>query len=313
MNRGVALALLALGGVPLAGAALSGCAEGGSRAESAGGGGGGGAGAGSNTTGGVGQGGELVCSDEDKCDNTCTDLATDPRNCGACGVTCVVPSATASCNAGTCALATCDDGFANCDGSLDNGCEQVVDCTAGGSCPTSCGTTGLLDCSDVCAPTCTLPPEACNLADDDCDTLCDNGAIPGCRVGVHRAFGPNGHYYGTSDTEATSLGYNIEFLNFFYLYAAPTGPLQPFFRCQKGGGQTFLTTATDCEIGVGPETIVGYISAVPDNCASQPLYRTRNGSSGAHFYTTSANERDNAVNNLGYVDEGIAGYIWPDP
>jgi len=32
-----------------------------------------------------------------------------------------------------------------------------------------------------------------------------------------------------------------------------------------------------------------------------------------HFYTTSASERDNAVDNLGYVDEGISCYVLPVP
>ena len=30
-----------------------------------------------------------------------------------------------------------------------------------------------------------------------------------------------------------------------------------------------------------------------------------------HFYTTSEAERENAINNLGYQDEGIVGYINP--
>jgi hypothetical protein len=30
-----------------------------------------------------------------------------------------------------------------------------------------------------------------------------------------------------------------------------------------------------------------------------------------HFYTTSAAERDNASQHLGYVEEGIAAYVVP--
>jgi hypothetical protein len=286
-----------------------GCAKGGSSGGDGGGGGAsGGAGPGSG-----GSGGELVCTDAEKCDNACVDLDTDPNNCGACGVTCVVPNAEASCSAGACSLGACTDGFADCDADVNNGCEAEVDCTDGEGCMTACGSTGLLDCTDACAPTCALPAEACNLEDDDCNDVCDDGAIAGCRVGVHRANGPNGHYYGVNQTAIEGLGNTIESLDYFHLYTAAVGGLQPLFRCPKGGGQTFLTTATDCEIGAAPELTLGFISAVADNCGSTPLYRLRNPNNGAHFYTVSAPERDNAINNLGFVNEGVAGHVWAGP
>ena len=31
-----------------------------------------------------------------------------------------------------------------------------------------------------------------------------------------------------------------------------------------------------------------------------------------HFYTTSVSERDNALRNLGYTYEGVAGHLYPD-
>lgn len=43
---------------------------------------------------------------------------------------------------------------------------------------------------------------------------------------------------------------------------------------------------------------------------SVPLYRTYSASASDHFYTTSASERDNAVQRLGYTDEGITGYVF---
>ena len=33
-------------------------------------------------------------------------------------------------------------------------------------------------------------------------------------------------------------------------------------------------------------------------------------SAGDHFYTTSVAERDNAIQRLGYSDEGITGYVY---
>jgi hypothetical protein len=40
-----------------------------------------------------------------------------------------------------------------------------------------------------------------------------------------------------------------------------------------------------------------------------PLYRLRNAVE--HLYTTSAAERDNAIAQYGYTDEGIACYVQP--
>jgi hypothetical protein len=46
-----------------------------------------------------------------------------------------------------------------------------------------------------------------------------------------------------------------------------------------------------------------------------PLYRTRSVQDGAHFYTAYIDERDVAINEKGYVGEGIACYamIYPWP
>jgi Repeat of unknown function (DUF5648) len=42
-----------------------------------------------------------------------------------------------------------------------------------------------------------------------------------------------------------------------------------------------------------------------------PLLRAFSPVSGDHFYTTSVAERDNAVANLGYNDEGVACHVFP--
>jgi hypothetical protein len=41
-----------------------------------------------------------------------------------------------------------------------------------------------------------------------------------------------------------------------------------------------------------------------------PLFRMYNPRAANHFYTTSASERDDAVHNFGYQDDGIAGYVY---
>jgi len=76
---------------------------------------------------------------------TCdVNLQTDNNNCGACGVVCpnggAVLNARSVCTDGQCKL-TCNTGYADCNGILDDGCEQILDdvenCGACGHvCPT---------------------------------------------------------------------------------------------------------------------------------------------------------------------------------
>ncbi|MEZ4390488.1 MAG: FG-GAP-like repeat-containing protein [Polyangiales bacterium] len=87
-----------------------------------------------------------------------TDTRADAANCGACGAACAPANATGACVAGSCGVARCNAGFADCDGDPSNGCE--VDTRAS---PTSCGrcgnacpsTNGAATCrAGVCAITC---------------------------------------------------------------------------------------------------------------------------------------------------------------
>jgi hypothetical protein len=78
------------------------------------------------------------------CGGGCVNTASDPMHCGGCGSEC--PSlmgmgAAIRCMSGLC-VATCDPGFANCDGRFANGCEVNV-----GSDPMNCGA-----CGRVCRP-----------------------------------------------------------------------------------------------------------------------------------------------------------------
>ncbi|MBT9554424.1 MAG: hypothetical protein IV100_00290 [Myxococcales bacterium] len=56
------------------------------------------------------------------CEVSETELATDPENCGGCGVGCLGEHGEGQCVTGTCVL-DCDDGFVNLDGTTSNGCE----------------------------------------------------------------------------------------------------------------------------------------------------------------------------------------------
>lgn len=244
-----------------------------------------------------------------RCGSACVDPRTDPSHCGGCGRSCVVTNATPACAAGGCVVGSCEPGFLDCDDSPINGCERPDDCSTGSACTTSCGSTGATACGDRCAPTCEVPAESCNASDDDCDGSCDEGALPGCRVGVHRSYGDGSHFYTTDLSEASSPPYTLESESFFHLYAGATPGTRAFYRCLKTNGRRFYTTSSACEGGGTSEGVLGYI-AESATCGARPLYRLYR--SGSHFYTTSAGERDNAVTS-GWTYESIAGYVWSSP
>ena len=238
------------------------------------------------------------CGPLELCGVQCVDLVDDPDNCGKCGISCVIPNATAACAASSCAIGSCDPGWFDCDQDLQTGCEKAL---APG---------------ESCVPVCENGnAESCNLLDDNCSGTCDEGAIPGCRQGVHRSVSPTqGHFYTTDAAEAMSGDFTLEFLNFYYLHTAALPGLVPFYRCLKGDGRRFYTTSATCE-GAGPLEgpnggVMGHIGTEAF-CGGIPLYRL-NGNA-EHFYTTSEAERDNAVTNLGYLFEGQVGFVWAGP
>jgi len=90
----------------------------------------------------------------------------------------VVARATSACIAGECAVATCEAGFLDCNADAIDGCELEDGCAHGGSCTTSCGSTGTGTCTSACMPApasaCMPPTETCTYADDDCDGRVDD-------------------------------------------------------------------------------------------------------------------------------------------
>src|SRR5262249_32750071 len=97
---------------------------------------------------------------------------TDVNNCGACGTKCMLANATATCTNGACAVQTCNNGFADCDGIASNGCEvnlttSTANCGSGSNARTS--TNGTPACAlGACSIT-------CNAGFADCDMNLSNG------------------------------------------------------------------------------------------------------------------------------------------
>jgi hypothetical protein len=113
---------------------------------------------------------------EDPADGCEADLGTSRSHCGACGERCRPENATGSCVEGVCE-ASCDDGFADCNGDITDGCEADL------SSPETCG-----DCATHCSDNGGTP-----LCDDgECDIRCDtgrgnciNGALDGCETNTN--------------------------------------------------------------------------------------------------------------------------------
>jgi hypothetical protein len=58
------------------------------------------------------------------CSGACTNIQTDPNNCGACGTNCgAFQNGVGGCQSGTCAVFSCNAGYADCDKNPSNGCE----------------------------------------------------------------------------------------------------------------------------------------------------------------------------------------------
>jgi hypothetical protein len=237
------------------------------------------------------------------CGLLCVDLMSDATSCGQCGRTCAASGVAVVCRAGECVPEVCED---------PAGCGPVTAmCMAGQACQTSCGSPGMTACVDGVAQ-CMIGAETCDATDDDCDGQCDEGGMPGCRVGIHRGHQGGGHIF----TDDMAQIENLEAANFFFLYqrapaAAPVA-FRPVFLCDKPNGKKLLSEDAGCG-GAGTQLKqLGFWASAP-TCGAAPLFHVYSDAAGNDFYTTSAPERDNAVGNLGYRDDGIAGYIWASP
>lgn len=114
MALGLAAALLTA-----CGDEASGPVDGGAGGESAGG-----ASDGSAGSAAGGDAADCGCAPfEACCDGQCVDLSSDANNCGECGSSCSLKQAESSCSDSACIIASCEDGFVDCNGRAADGCE----------------------------------------------------------------------------------------------------------------------------------------------------------------------------------------------
>jgi hypothetical protein len=107
--------------------------------------------------------------------------ATSVAHCGACGRACALANATPACAAGACAVASCNAGYADCDGVAANGCEVNLntDPARCGACTNACSTAGgAASCAaGACGITCAAGRGNCNtLVSDGCETNTNTAA-----------------------------------------------------------------------------------------------------------------------------------------
>jgi len=119
------------------------------------------------------------------------------------------------------------------------------------------------------------------------------------------------------DRATSSLGYSAEGIT-GYIFPTQVTQTVPLYRSYSAGGTDHFYTVNKAEsdnavanLGYSYEGIAGYVfppsgSSCP---GAAPWYRSYQPTIVDHFYTMSAPERDNAVANLSYSNEGIAAFI----
>jgi hypothetical protein len=156
----------------------------------------------------------LTCPDKKAdCDgnasNACEADLTAAKTCGSCDVSCgPYAHATAGCKDGRCAVASCDKGFADCDGQLKNGCETALDQTKTcGACDTDCGALPHVVSAACGASGC--EQLKCEDGFGDCDGNAANGCEQPLKTTVHcgkcnQACAPD-HATGACDTGSCAI------------------------------------------------------------------------------------------------------------
>ena len=107
-----------------------------------------------------------------------TNINTSASNCGVCGRVCSGTNGASSCVAGTCAVNTCNAGFANCNANAADGCE--INTTNDKNNCGACGNVCLPSSANVAAGTCsasTCKP-VCNAGFANCNA----NAADGCEI-----------------------------------------------------------------------------------------------------------------------------------
>ena len=222
-------------------------------------------------------------SEADGCE---TNLNLSTSHCGACGRTCSLPFATASCSDGGCAIVACVPGFADCDGTPATGCETNLASNNAncGACGRSCGPGTACSggsCASVCAGGTTFCGGSCvSLASDPrncggCGNACPSGrscaggscvqsapANDSCGGAQEISFSSSSVTLGGTNVGATasitpSCGFGVT-SDVYYRFTVP-GPSRELVYADTAGSSfdTVLYFARDCGTALSASTTNG--------------------------------------------------------
>ncbi|MCC6645263.1 MAG: hypothetical protein IT374_06815, partial [Polyangiaceae bacterium] len=130
-----------------------------------------------------------------------TTTSNNAQNCGTCGNVCTVQNGGAVCSGGTCGVASCNPGTANCDGNAGNGCEvnTTNDAAHCGACADAVclAVNGGNSCvASVCVP-------SCSVGFGNCDGIGKNGCETNTKTDANNC-GACGSTCGTTNASSTS-------------------------------------------------------------------------------------------------------------
>ena len=160
--------------------------------------------------------------------------AVDPNRCGSCDHVCVLPHATEACSDGQCTIASCDDGYEDCNGITSDGCEintltNVLNC---GGCGDPCPS------YDHASARCSNG--YCYI--DDCDSgweNCNNQAGDGCETNITQS--DDGTHCGSCSFDCSSKNWP----DVAEYYCVNSGCM--IALCNEGYGNCDGTKANGCE------------------------------------------------------------------
>lgn len=228
--------------------------------------------------------------------NGCERNIRTVTDCGGCGTACTLAHATETCSTGTCAIASCDAGWADCDGNPANGCERsITTLTDCGGCGVGCnlanaaescasGMCVITSCTGLFADCDGVPGNGCERAINtlsdcgSCGTPCDlANAAESCASGTCTLGACNTNFAncdGMSSngcerptntlTDCGGCGVPCSLANATESCSSGTCTLG---TCSAGFGNCNGTTSDGCERNLN--TDVNYCGSCSNNCATQ--------------------------------------------
>ncbi len=142
-------------------------------------------------------------------------VRTDVNNCGVCNTRCTPANATPSCTAGQCGVASCNDGFANCNAMAADGCEVNLRTS-----PLHCGACGMA-CPVGSNQVATCASSVCGLACAATYVDLDRNPANGCEC---RSTDPDAPDDGFADTNCDGIDGNAARAIFVSLLGADGNP-----------------------------------------------------------------------------------------